>query len=306
MVHNGSRPLAPPTAGDGIGIPAVACPPLCRPPKLSLLAASGATRRISITLCAHNWMEIAASLRSSQGDSGWASNRNDTVPIVAHRQQARTCPMVRLPDAGTCSRRARARRRAGAAICRPSTRQHRASRRGAIQSGSRRSHGHSQLCANQSCPYAAREGRTPPVDLTEQASLLEPLLARFLHDNPKTPHISLLLADHAQIVARLAAVLGSCVNWDGRTGRPVRGALGQFLVDTINRHDLVTEITKVFADRGYRIEARGASMISEAPLPAASNRLVPMDIAYLTFIAELSSDTQRRKPWPAQFHRLTC
>ena len=67
------------------------------------------------------------------------------------------------------------------------------------------------------------EGRTPPVSLAEQASLLEPLLARFLQDNPKTPRITLFLADHAQIVARLAAVLGSCANWDGRTGRPVRG-----------------------------------------------------------------------------------
>ena len=150
------------------------------------------------------------------------------------------------------------------------------------------------------------EGRTPPVSLAEQASLLEPLLARFLQDHPKTPRITLFLADHAQIVTRLAAVLGSCANWDGRTGRPVRGALGQFLVDTINRHDLVTEITKVFADRGYRFAAQGASMISEAPLPAANNRLVPTDIAYLSFIAELSPETQRRTPWPTQFHRSTC
>jgi hypothetical protein len=150
------------------------------------------------------------------------------------------------------------------------------------------------------------EGRTPPVSLVEQASLLEPLLVRFLQDNPKTPHITLFLVDHAQIVARLAGVLGSCANWDGRTGRPIRAALGQFLVDTINRHDLVTEITKVFADRGYRFAARGASMISEAPLPAANNRLVPKDIAYLSFIAELSPETQRRTSWPTQFHRLTC
>ena len=150
------------------------------------------------------------------------------------------------------------------------------------------------------------EGRTPPVSLVEQASLLEPLFARFLQDNPKTPHITLFLSDHAQIVARLAGVLGSCANWDGRTGRPVRAALGQFLVDTINRRDLVTEITKVFADRGYRFAARGASMISEAPLPAANNRLVPTDVAYLSFIAELSPDTQRRTPWQTLFHRSTC
>jgi len=80
------------------------------------------------------------------------------------------------------------------------------------------------------------EGRPPPVSTAEQASLLEPLLARFLEDHPKTPRITLLLTDHTQVVARLAAVLASCANWNGRTGRPARGALGQFLVDTINRH----------------------------------------------------------------------
>jgi hypothetical protein len=74
------------------------------------------------------------------------------------------------------------------------------------------------------------DGRAPPVSLAEQGSLLEPLLTRFLQDHPKTPRITLFLADHSQIVTRLAAVLGSCANWDGRTGRPC-GALGRFLVD---------------------------------------------------------------------------
>jgi hypothetical protein len=54
------------------------------------------------------------------------------------------------------------------------------------------------------------EGRPPPISVAEQASLLEPLLARFLQDHLKTPRITLLLTDHAQVVARLAAVLGSC------------------------------------------------------------------------------------------------
>ena len=150
------------------------------------------------------------------------------------------------------------------------------------------------------------EGRTPPVSLAEQASLLEPLLARFLQDNPKTPRITLFLADHAQIVTRLAAVLGSCANWDGRTGRPVRGPLGQFLVDTINRHDLVTEITKVFADRGYSVCGPRRVDDKRGAFADANNRLVPTDIAYLSFIAELSPETQRRTPWPTQFHRSTC
>ena len=152
------------------------------------------------------------------------------------------------------------------------------------------------------CASKAAHPRQPRRTGIAARAVARPLSAR----PPKTPHITLFLADHAQIVARLAGVLGSCANWDGRTGRPVRGALGQFLVDTINRHDLVTEITKVFADRGYRFAARGASMISEAPLPAANNRLVPTDIAYLSFIAELSPETQRRTPWPTQFHRSTC
>jgi hypothetical protein len=150
------------------------------------------------------------------------------------------------------------------------------------------------------------EGRAPGVSLAEQASLLEPLLARFLQDHPNTPRITLLLAGHAQIVTRLAAVLGSCANWDGRTGRPVRGALGQFLVDTINRHDLVMEITKVFAEHRYMFMANGASMITEGRLAEANNRLVPTDITYLSFIAELSPETQRRTTWPTQFHRSTC
>jgi hypothetical protein len=150
------------------------------------------------------------------------------------------------------------------------------------------------------------EGRTTPTSLAEQGSLLGPLLARFLQDHANTPRITVLLTDHAEIVARLAAVLGSCVNWDGRTGRPVRGALGQFLVDTINRHDLVTEITTVFADSGYRFAAQGASMISEGRRSEADNKLVPTDITYLSFVADLSPDTQRRTPWPTQFHRSTC
>ena len=150
------------------------------------------------------------------------------------------------------------------------------------------------------------KGRAPPVSLAEQGSLLEPLLTRFLQDHPKTPHITLFLADHAQIVTRLAAVLGSCANWDGKTGKPVRGALGQFLVDTINRHDLVTEITKVFADRGYVFTASGRVDDKRGAFAGWNNRLVPTDIAYLSFIAELSPGTQRRTPWPTQFHRSTC
>jgi hypothetical protein len=150
------------------------------------------------------------------------------------------------------------------------------------------------------------EGRTTPTSLAEQASLLRVLLARLLQDHPKTPRFTLLLTDHAAIVARLDAVLGSCSNWNGRTGRPVRGALGQFLVDTINRHDLVTEITTVFAELGYRFAAEGASMISEAHLPEANNGLVPTDITYLSFVADLSPDSQRRTTWPTRFHRSTC
>jgi hypothetical protein len=150
------------------------------------------------------------------------------------------------------------------------------------------------------------EGRPPPVSTAEQASLLEPLLARFLEDHPKTPRITLLLTDHTQVVARLAAVLASCANWNGRTGRPARGALGQFLVDTINRHDLVAEITRVFDDLGYRFTAQGASMISEARLLDAHNKFVPTEITYLSFVAELSPETQRRTPWPTQSPRSTC
>jgi hypothetical protein len=133
------------------------------------------------------------------------------------------------------------------------------------------------------------ENCTAPVSLTGQGSLLEPLLARFLQDHPNARRITVLLTDHAEIVARLAAVLRACANWDGRTGRPVRGALGQFLVDTIKRHDLVTEITAIFADLRYRFAARGTPMISEGHRADADNWLVPTDITYLSFVADLSS-----------------
>ncbi len=150
------------------------------------------------------------------------------------------------------------------------------------------------------------EGGTTPMRLAEQGSLLAPLLTRFLQDHPNTPRVTVLLTDQAELVARLATVLGACAHWDGRTGRPARGALGQFLVDTINRHDLVTEITTIFADLGYRFAAQGASMITEGPRSEAGNKLVPTDIAYLSFVADLSPDTHRRTPWPTQFHRSTC
>ncbi len=150
------------------------------------------------------------------------------------------------------------------------------------------------------------QGRATSTSLAEQASLLEPLLDRFLQDHRETARVAVFLVDHAQIVARLAAVLGSCANWNGRTGRPVRGSLGQFLVDTLNRHDLAAEIAKVFADRGYRFAAQGASMISEGRQSGSNAPLVPTDIAYLAFVADLSPETQRRTTWPTRFHRLTC
>ena len=150
------------------------------------------------------------------------------------------------------------------------------------------------------------DGRTAPVGLAEQASLLAPLLARFLQDHPKPPRLTFLMVDHTEVLERLATVLGSCANWDGRTGRPLSGALGQFVVDTINRHDLVKEITSVFADLGYRFAAQGASMISEGHLPEANTRLVPTDMAYLSFVADQPSEIPRRTTWPTRFHRSTC
>ena len=47
-------------------------------------------------------------------------------------------------------------------------------------------------------------------------------------------------------------------------------------------------------------------MISEARLLDAHNKLVPTEITYLSFVAELSPETQRRTPWPTQFPRSTC
>jgi len=152
----------------------------------------------------------------------------------------------------------------------------------------------------------ARGDLTAPVGLAEQASLLAPLLARFLQDHPKPPRLTFLMVDHTEVLERLATVLGSCANWDGRTGRPLSGALGQFVVDTINRHDLVKEITSVFADLGYRFAAQGASMISEGHLPEANTRLVPTDMAYLSFVADQPSEIPRRTTWPTRFHRSTC
>ena len=151
------------------------------------------------------------------------------------------------------------------------------------------------------------EGRTPPVSLGRTGiaarAVARPLSARQPED---TAHHAVPRGPRPDCrTARRRAWDPARTGTAGPAGR-CAVALGQFLVDTINRHDLVTEITKVFADRGYMFAARGASMISEAPLPAANNRLVPTDIAYLSFIAELSPETQRRTPWPTQFHRSTC
>ena len=144
-----------------------------------------------------------------------------------------------------------------------------------------------------------------PVPLADQASLLEPLFARFLQDHPATPRITVMLQDHAQVVTRLASVLEACANWNGKTGRPVQGAPGPFLVDTLNRHDLAAEIAQVFVDKGYRFAAEGASMISERHVAQVTDRLVPADIGYLSFVADLSG-SEGRKPWPTQSRRSTC
>ena len=151
------------------------------------------------------------------------------------------------------------------------------------------------------------QGGPTPMMLTEQASLLEPLLARLLQDHPEIPHLNVLLADNREIVSRLAAVLASCADWNGATGRPAQGgALGPFLVDTLNRHDLAGEIASVFARHGYRFSATGASMIVEGRVSKVTDRLVPIGISSLSFVADLSPETQRRTSWPTRFHRSTC
>lgn len=150
------------------------------------------------------------------------------------------------------------------------------------------------------------DDRSAPMSLAEQATLLRPLLERFLQDRAKPPHLTLLLTDHAQVVSRLAAVLASCADWNGRTGRPAQGALGQFLVETLNRHDLAGEIAAVFADHGYRFAASGASLISEGRVPEFTDRLVPTSVGYLSFVADLSAAPQRRTQWPTPSHRSTC
>ncbi len=147
------------------------------------------------------------------------------------------------------------------------------------------------------------KGRPGPVSLADQASLLRPLLARFLQDHLATRRVTLLLTDHAEIVTRLSAVLASCPGWNGATGRPRRGPLRQFLVDTINRHDLAAEIAKVFAEHGYRLAANGASLITEA---RANGKLVPVDIRYLSFVADGSPATRGRTTWPTRFQHSTC
>jgi hypothetical protein len=150
------------------------------------------------------------------------------------------------------------------------------------------------------------QGRSPPVPLAEQAALLEPLLDRFLQDHPKPQRVVLLLQDHAQVVTRLAAVLGSCANWDGKAGRPAQGALGPFLVDTLNSHDLAAEIAAVFVDKGYLFAAEGAAMISEERVAEVTHRLVPTDIGYLSFVADLSPGSGGNTTWPTQSRRSTC
>jgi hypothetical protein len=144
------------------------------------------------------------------------------------------------------------------------------------------------------------------MSLGEQASLLAPLLARLLLDHPGRQRFSLLLMDHSEVVRRLAPVLAACRNWNGGTGRPVQGALGQFLVDTLNRNDLASEIARVFGDLGYRFAVQGVSKITEDRVMEAHNKIVPTSIAYIGFVAELPSRTQGRTTWPLQFQRSTC
>jgi len=150
------------------------------------------------------------------------------------------------------------------------------------------------------------DGRPPPVSLAEQAALLEPLLVRLSQDQGKPAPLTVLLTDHAEVIARLAAVLASCANWNGRVGRPTQGALAPFLVDTLNRHDLAGEIATVFARHGYRFAAAGASLITEGRVAEVTDRLVPTSIGYLGFVADLRPETLRRIPWPAPYRHSTC
>ncbi len=149
-------------------------------------------------------------------------------------------------------------------------------------------------------------GQPAPTSLADQALLLRPLLAHFLTDQAKPPRLTLLITEHAQIVSRLAAVLAGCPNWNGNTGLPAGGALGQFLVDTVNRHNLANEIAAEFTDHGYRFAASGASLIGEGHVSGFTDRRLPTSIGYLSFTAELPDETQRSAPWPTQSHRSTC
>jgi hypothetical protein len=150
------------------------------------------------------------------------------------------------------------------------------------------------------------DGQPAPTNLVDQAALLQPLLARFLTDQAMPPRLTLLIPEHAQIVSRLAAVLAACSNWNGNTGLPARGALGQFLVDTLNRHNLAGEVAAVFTDHGYRFAASSASLIGEGHVAEFTDRLLPTSVGYLSFTAEQPDETQRSAPWPTQSQRSTC
>jgi hypothetical protein len=150
------------------------------------------------------------------------------------------------------------------------------------------------------------QGGQTQTSMAVQSELLAPMLARFLADYPDARRITVSLTDHAEIVARLGGILAACTNWDGKTGWPVGGSLGQFLVDTVNRHDLASEVAKVFADQGYSLVAQGASMVTEGRVAAANNKVVPTDITYLGFIAVRTSDHQGRTTWPTPSRHSTC
>ena len=150
------------------------------------------------------------------------------------------------------------------------------------------------------------QGGPTPTSMSVQGELLVPLLARFLADYPDTRRVAVLLTDHAEIVARLGSILATCAGWDGKVGRPVHGSLGQILVDTVNRHDLASDVAKVFADQGFALVARGASLVTMGRVAVANNKVVPIDINYLGFVAVRTSDPQRRTPWPTPSRHSTC
>ncbi len=99
------------------------------------------------------------------------------------------------------------------------------------------------------------------LSLDEQATLLMPLLRRLQAEYPGRPYWFVVFRDDAGLFDRIQTAAAADPNWDSRLGRPRRGTVADFVVQSINRRQLAHEFAGCFAAVGFTLRAKSVEQL---------------------------------------------